>query len=246
MEQDFALIVLVGFAAQMVDGALGMAYGVTSTTFLLSMGIPPAAASASVKAAEVVTTAISGTSHLRLGNVRSALLRKLLIPGMVGSALGAYILTAVPGDVIKPIVSAYLALMGAVILWKAFSRIAEREVTTAVAPLGFVGGFCDAIGGGGWGPIVTTTLVARGNHARFTIGTVNLAEFFVTLVASVTFVLTIGLVHWQVILGLMLGGAVAAPLAARVCRRVPSRPLMVLVGVLITVISMRTLILELV
>jgi uncharacterized membrane protein YfcA len=242
---NIILFVVIGFVAQMIDGALGMAYGVSANTLLLSLGLPPAAASASVKTAEVVTTAISGTSHLRLGNVKRELLKRLLIPGVVGGVLGAYVLTAVPGEVIRPIVSIYLAAMGAVILRKAFGKVAEREVKTALAPLGFAGGFCDAIGGGGWGPIVTSTLIARGNHVHFTIGTVNLAEFFVTLAASVTFALTIGLVHWQVIVGLMIGGAIAAPLAAYTCRKLPTRALMVCVGLLIIVLSLRTLYLSL-
>lgn len=245
MMANILLFVVVGFVAQMIDGALGMAYGVSANTVLLSLGLPAAAASASVHAAEVVTTGISGISHWKLRNVKLDLLKRLLIPGVIGGVLGAYILTAVPGDIIKPVVSVYLALMGAVILWKAFRQAPEREVRTALAPLGFVGGFFDAIGGGGWGPIVTSTLVARGNDVHYTIGTVNLAEFFVTLAESITFILTIGLVHWRIILGLIIGGAIAAPLAAFACRKLPTRALMILVGVLIIILSIRTLCLSL-
>lgn len=245
MNQNILLFALVGFVAQMIDGALGMAYGVSANTFLLSLGLPAAAASASVHAAEVVTTAISGLTHWRLGNVKVDLLKRLLIPGAIGGVVGAYILTAVPGDVIKPIVSVYLAAMGVVILWKARRKASQGEVKTAIEPLGLIGGFFDAIGGGGWGPIVTSTLVARGNHVQYTIGTVNLAEFFVTAAESVTFILTIGLVHWQIILGLIIGGAIAAPLAALACKKVPTRALMLCVGVLIILLSARTIYLAL-
>ncbi len=234
--------VLVGFAAQMIDGALGMAYGVSSNTFLLSLGIPAAAASASVHMAEVVTTGISGLAHWRLGNLDKDLIRRLLIPGVLGGIAGAYILTTVESTFIKPIVSIYLLIMGAIILRKALRKQeAHREVTRHIAPLGLAGGFLDAIGGGGWGPIVTTTLVARGKHPRYAIGSVNFAEFFVTLAQSITFVLTIGFQFWQIILGLLIGGALAAPLAAALTRKLPTRLLMGMVGALIIVLSLRNL-----
>lgn len=239
--ENFFVFVAIGFAAQLIDGALGMAYGVSSTTFLLSLGVPPATASASVHAAEVVTTGVSGLSHWRLGNVDKTLLKRLLIPGVIGGGVGAYLLTAVPGDIIKPFISAYLLAMGLLIIFKAFRPIVNSTVGREVIPLGLIGGFFDAIGGGGWGPMVTTTLVARGTPPRFTIGTVNLAEFFVTLCESIVFILTIGLTHWQVILGLIVGGAAAAPLAAYATKHLPTKPLMILVGVLIIALSLRTL-----
>lgn len=241
MTDNIFVFILLGFMAQMIDGALGMAYGVSLTTFLLSVGIAPATASASVHAAEIFTTAVSGLSHLSLGNVNKELWKRLIIPGVIGGVVGAYLLTAVPGKTIKPVVSLYLLIMGLVILWKAFKKAQEMEVKTHLVPLGLVGGFFDAIGGGGWGPIVTTTLVARGNNPRFTIGSVNLAEFFVTTAESITFILTIGMVHWKIILGLLLGGMLAAPLAAYVCKRLPTRALMVLVGILIVFLSIRTI-----
>lgn len=239
------IFILVGFFAQMIDGALGMAYGVSSTTVLLSIGIPPAAASASVHAAEMFTTAISGLSHLSLGNVDRKLFKQLLIPGIIGGVVGAYILTAVPGSAIKPLVSVYLLAMGVVIVAKSFRKSQPRPVRNHVVPLGLAGGFFDAVGGGGWGPIVTSTLVATGNEPRFVIGSVNLAEFFVTVCESVTFFLTIGLVHWTIILGLIAGGVVAAPFAAYVCRKLPTTRLMRLVGVLIIALSIRTIYLAL-
>jgi len=247
----FAVFVVVGFMAQIIDGALGMAYGVTSTSFLLSLGIPsitPAIASASVHASEICTTAVSGLSHLRFGNVDKDLLMRLLIPGVIGGVLGAYILSAVSGETIKPFVALYLLIMGLWILIKAIRKAQEREVRTKLIPLGLIGGFFDAIGGGGWGPIVTTTLVARGKNPRLAVGSVNLAEFFVTLSESITFVITIGSAlaqQWLIIAGLIVGGVLAAPLAAYICKRLPRRALMMLVGVLIMAVSFRTLYLAL-
>jgi len=245
MDASIFFFIFVGFIAQMIDGALGMAYGVSSTSLLLAIGIPPAQASASVHAAELVTTAVSGAFHLKFGNVDKKVLRRLLIPGVIGGATGAYVLTEIPSTIIKPIVAGYLIIMGGIILWKAFRQVAPRELKTKLVPLGLVGGFFDAIGGGGWGPVVTTTLVARGKEPRFVVGSVNLAEFFVTLSESFVFILTIGLIHWKIIVGLMIGGVLAAPLAAYVCSRIPRRPMMCMVGILIIAVSLRTLILSL-
>ncbi len=250
MEISILVFVLVGFVAQMIDGALGMAYGVSSNTFLLSLGLPPAAASASVHMAEVVTTGVSGISHWRLGNIDWNLVKRLLVPGVIGGVAGAYLLTSIDGDVIKPWISGYLLLMGAYIIYKAFQKnghVNDGTHTARVSVLGLIGGFCDAIGGGGWGPVVTTTLVARGKNPRLTIGSVNFSEFFVTLAESVTFVLTLNFLQsWQIILGLLIGGAIAAPLAARMTKKLPLKALMILVGSLIVILSIRTIYLSLV
>jgi uncharacterized protein len=245
METSIWIFIAVGFLAQMIDGALGMAYGVSSNAFLLSIGIPPAAASASVHAAEVVTTAVSGVSHWRLGNIDKKLLLRLMLPGVIGAAIGAYILSSLPGDMLRPYINAYLLVMGLIILRKAFITQPKpiHDIPRLVSPLGFVGGFFDAIGGGGWGPIVTTTLVARGNSPRTTIGSVNASEFFVTLAQSVVFILTIGLSHWNIILGLLIGGVIAAPFAAFMTRHLPTRLLMFMVGALISFLSVRSLVL---
>jgi hypothetical protein len=246
LDLSIFVFVVVGFVAQLIDGALGMAYGVSSNAFLLSLGVPPKYASASVHAAEVVTTGISGLAHWRFGNVHFDLARRLVIPGVIGAVVGAYLLTQVNGDVIKPYIAIYLAIMGFMIIWKAFREVALRHVRSWLLPLGLAGGFLDAIGGGGWGPIVTSTLVARGNEPRFTVGSVNLTEFFVTLSQSIVFVLTLrsGLLDYgKIILGLLIGGALAAPLAAYAAKRLPRRPFMVLVGVLIIALSVRTLVL---
>ena len=246
MDFTILLYVLVGFVAQMIDGALGMAYGVSSNTFLLSLGIPPAAASASVHMAEVVTTGISGYSHWKLGNVDWKLVRRLLIPGVIGGVLGAYLLTSIDGNIIKPYIAAYLILMGGVIIYKAFTLQPRNKPDAYHGPnvswLGLLGGFCDAIGGGGWGPVVTSTLVARGKYPRTTIGSVNFSEFFVTLSQSVVFVLTLSFAqYWQIILGLLIGGGIAAPLAARMTKQLPIKTLMVMVGALIILLSIRTI-----
>ena len=249
MDMTILLYVLVGFIAQVIDGALGMAYGVSSNTFLLSIGIPPAAASASVHMAEVVTTGVSGFSHWRLGNIDWKLVKRLVIPGMIGGITGAYVLTSIDGNIIKPFISAYLLVMGIVILVKAFN-IKERkgagDYTARVSALGLVGGFFDSIGGGGWGPVVTTTLMARGKNPRITIGSVNFSEFFITLAESVTFILTLNFSqYWQIILGLLVGGAIAAPLAARMAKNLPVKTLMIMVGTLIILLSIRTIYLAL-
>ena len=250
MELHFLLYVLVGFLAQMIDGALGMAYGVSSNTFLLSLGIPPAAASASVHMAEVATTGISGFSHWKLGNVDWKLVKRLLVPGVIGGVLGAYVLTSIDGNIIKPYISAYLLIMGGVIIYKAFTLTPKKKMDEYHGPrvswLGLAGGFCDAVGGGGWGPVVTSTLVARGKHPRMTIGSVNFSEFFVTLGQSILFVVTLSLgKYWQIILGLLVGGAIAAPIAARLTQKLPVKTLMIFVGILIVLLSIRTLYLAL-
>ncbi|MCK6449242.1 MAG: sulfite exporter TauE/SafE family protein [Alphaproteobacteria bacterium] len=243
MWRDVAVFVAVGFLAQLVDGAIGMAFGTSSTTALLTLGIAPAIASASVHSAEVFTTAASGLAHWRMGNIDFRLFRRLAVPGMIGGVAGAFFLANIPGSTIRPYVTAYLLVMGMVILWRA---IRWRPVSTTaprrLVPLGLVGGFLDAAGGGGWGPIVTSTLIGRGDTPRLVIGSVCLAEFFVALAVSGTFVFTVGLELWPIIAGLIIGGIMAAPLAAYTARRLPDRLLMVLVAVVIVLLTVRNLI----
>jgi uncharacterized protein len=246
MNLNILVFVLVGFAAQMIDGALGMAYGVSSNTFLLGLGIPPAAASASVHMAEVVTTGISGFSHWKLGNVDWKLVRRLLIPGVIGGVIGAYLLTSIDGNIIKPYIAAYLLVMGGIIIYKGFTMKSHHDIDEYHGPrvslLGLVGGFCDAVGGGGWGPVVTSTLVANGKHPRMTIGSVNFTEFFVTFSESVLFVIALSFgEYWRIILGLLIGGAIAAPIAAKLSQKLPVKTLMITVGILIILLSLRTI-----
>lgn len=241
IDNQFMLFMLIGFAAQLVDGALGMAYGLTASSFLLAAGLPPATASATVHFAETFTTGASAISHHSFGNIHSPLFKKLVIPGVLGAALGAYVLTELDGDVLKPYVAGYLIFMGLYVLVKSFAEINPIHVQKRVGPLGFFGGLIDSIGGGGWGPIVTSTLLSRGNHTRYTIGTVNAVEFFVTLTSSGVFVAIIGISHWNIVLALALGGVLAAPIAGFVAKKVPHRPMMFLVGLLIIGVSSRTL-----
>jgi uncharacterized protein len=243
MTEDILFYVLVGFIAQMVDGSIGMAYGVTSTSVMLSFGVPPATASACVHAAETFTTGASGLAHWKLGNVDKRLIWRLAIPGAIGGAIGAYVLTNIPGEIVKPYISAYLLLIGIFIIYKAVHRKHSfvDEPPNNVAPLGLIGGFVDAIGGGGWGPIVTSTLLGQGAQPRYTIGSVNMAEFFVTLTISATFIATIGLDLWPTILGLIIGGIIAAPFAALAAKHFPPKILMILVGVVVMLLSARTI-----
>ncbi|HQY05315.1 MAG TPA: sulfite exporter TauE/SafE family protein [Lacunisphaera sp.] len=246
MTEDLLYFLAAGFLAQLVDGALGMAYGVTASSLLMSVGVPPVAASATVHAAECFTTGASALSHRAFGNISKTLFRRLLLPGVVGAIIGSYVLTAIPGDIIKPWVGGYLLLLGLYIIAKAFRQFEPKEVRTHLTPLAFIGAMLDAMGGGGWGAIVTSNLLARGNDVRETIGSVNAVEFFVTLASSAVFISTLGLGHWKIIAALALGGLLAAPLGAWFCGRVPRRPFMILVGVLITALSARTVWLALV
>jgi uncharacterized membrane protein YfcA len=241
--EDVILFAVIGFVAQMIDGAIGMAYGISASTALLSMGVPPATASACVHAAETFTTGASGIAHWKLGNIDKKLLARLVIPGMAGGALGAYALSSLPGDLLKPYIAGYLLLLGIFIVWKAVGQKEKREGVEpkAVAPLGLFGGFLDAIGGGGWGPLVTSSLLGQGTTPRYAIGTVNLAEFFVTLTISTTFFLTVGLDLWPIIAGLILGGIIAAPFAAYATKHIPDKVLMIMVGTVVVLLSLRTL-----
>lgn len=240
LHEDFYLFVLAGFIAQMIDGALGMAYGVSASTFLLSFGVPPAAASASIHTSEIFTSGVSGLMHLKFQNVNKKLFKTLLLPGIIGAAAGAFVLSSLEeyNNIIKPVIALYTLYLGVIIIRKALKK--KKKVSSGNIPrLATFGGFMDSIGGGGWGPIVSSTLIARGRHPRYTIGTVNLAEFFVALASSITFFAVIGLSHWYVIAGLIAGGVIAAPIAAFLSRRLPVKTMMILVGVMVIIISIR-------
>lgn len=241
MDWALAEYVILGFCAQMVDGALGMAYGVISTTVLLSMGLPPATASASVHAAEVVTCGVSGASHAAHGNVDRRLFFPLAASGVLGGILGAYVLTEIPGETIKPFVALYLLILGAVILRRGILGRQHHRHARRLWPLGIGGGFLDAAGGGGWGPVVTSTLLADGHMPRRVIGSVVAAEFFVSAAIATTFIATVGIDHWRIVAGLVAGGALAAPLAAYAVKRIRPRTLMISVGAVVIALSLRTL-----
>jgi hypothetical protein len=238
MLAEFAGLVLVGFIAQMVDGALGMAFGVISTSVLLTLGVPPAMASATVHTAEVATTGFSGLSHIRNGNVDRGLCLRLAIAGVAGGVLGAPVLSNIDGKAIRPFVAAYLLMLGLLILMKAAHASPSDDAKPGyAAPLGLVGGFLDAIGGGGWGPMVTSTLIGSGHAPRKVIGSVNLAEFFVTCAIATTFFLQLGPFHLAHVVALVLGGALAAPFAGYVVRHVRPQLLMFAVGFLVTALA---------
>jgi len=229
---------MIGFAAQMVDGALGMAFGQISSTLLIAMGVPPAAASAGVHTAETFTTAVSGISHVAHRNVDWRLFFRLVIPGVVGGVLGAYVLTSVDASVAKPFVLAYLTVLGLYLFYRGVMHRHTERAPRVVSPLGLAGGFLDAAGGGGWGGIVTSNLLVQGSNPRKTIGTVNTAEFFLTVTISATFIATLG---WQAFtqatLGLLIGGVCAAPFGAWIAKRVNPDTLLTFVGALLTVVS---------
>jgi uncharacterized membrane protein YfcA len=246
---ELLLFIGLGFVAQLVDGALGMAYGLIATTVLLSVGTPPAMASASVHAAEIVTTGLAGASHVWHKNVDWQLFKRLAPAGVAGGVIGAYVLVGLPDNVIKFFVTLYLLGMAALITRRIFGgraavegTPAQRERRLPSAPLGAAGGFLDAVGGGGWGPVVTSTQLARGEHPRRSIGSASLAEFFLTLAVSVTFLLALNLTeYWRVVLGLIIGGAIAAPLAGFLSKVLAPRTLMILVASVIAILCVYNL-----
>jgi uncharacterized membrane protein YfcA len=242
LDETWWLFFGVGLLAQLVDGALGMAFGVTATTVMLSFGIAPAQASAMTHIAEMFTTAASGLSHWWHGNVDWRIARRIAVPGVVGGVLGATILANVDGRFVAPVVTIYLALMGILILARALRAFTAIAPTMRGMPaVGFVGGLMDAIGGGGWGPIVTSTLVGTGHVPRYVIGSVNLTEFFVTIATSMTLIVTLGLSDLTNVIPLILGGMVSAPFAGYLVKVIATRWLMLMVGVLILLLSVRSL-----
>jgi len=242
LSSDFALYLLIGLAAQLVDGALGMAYGVTCTSFLLSMGVTPAISSASVHVAEMFTTGASAISHFRFKNINKKLFKSLLIPGVLGAVTGAYLLSdVIDGNVIKPFMAFYMLILGAIIIRKAIQKNFVKSKTKRIGLLAATGGFLDSIGGGGWGPIVTSTLLGQGRDPRYTIGSVNAAEFAITFASGITFLIFHGVNSWQVVLGLIVGGVIAAPVGALVVGRIKRKPLMLTVGILVILLSARTI-----
>ena len=238
MGNDFATFVVVGFLAQVVDGALGMAFGVLTTTVLLAFGVPPAQASALVHTVEIFTTGASAASHIMQRNVQRRLVFQLAVTGVLGAIAGAWLLSNVDAGLVRPFVSAYLLLLGLSILWQAVQNPPEKDTVPGfTGPLGFIGGFLDAAGGGGWGPTVTCTLIGAGRPPRFVIGSVNTAEFFVTTAAATTFFIELGSVPLEALLGLTLGGVAAAPFGALLARYMPPRALMTAVGLVISCLS---------
>lgn len=231
--------IAVGFAAQLVDGALGMAFGVISNTLLVGvLGVPPALASQRVHLVECFTTATSGISHLLHGNIDKNLFLRLLVPGVIGGVLGAYVLTSLDAEVVKPFVLIYLSCIGIYLLWRGLFYPPKIRDVKYVAPLGLVGGFLDAAGGGGWGPVVTSNLIVQGGDPRKVIGTVNSVEFFLTVTVSAAFIFHLGFADLAgPTLGLLIGGIAAAPIGAWAAKHIPVKPMLILVGVVLTLTS---------
>ena len=239
---QFGFFVLAGFLAQLVDGLLGMGYGVTSATCLISAGVNPVAVSAAIHTSEIFSSGISGYSHYKFGNVNPKLFKHLVIPGVVGAILGAAMLVWLgenAGKWLMPIIALYAMFLGFKIFSRAFGGVQANSKIKRVGWLAWCGGFLDSFGGGGWGPIVTSTLISKGRSPRFTIGTVSITEFFVTMASAATFFFTAGLGHWPVVIGLLIGGSVAAPISARLAGKLPAKTMMIGVGVIVMIWSIR-------
>jgi siroheme synthase-like protein len=249
-DKHLGIYILGGFTAQMIDGSLGMAYGVSVTTFLLSLGIPaitPAVASASMHASEIFTTGSSSLVYMRYKNINKRLFRKLLLPGAIGAILGAVTISYISKDslrFVKPLVACYTLFLGALIVIRTIrTNAGKTKKIKRIVPVAAAGGFLDSVGGGGWGPIVTTSLIAGGRNLRYSIGSSHLVKFFVAIISTITFISMIGLGHWQIIFGLVIGGMLAAPISIYLSNKIPIRSGLILVGSLVVLLSLRTLIL---
>jgi len=242
IDEKFLWMLLVGFLAQLVDGALGMGYGVVSTTLLLSGGLNPAVISGSIHTAEMFSSGASGFSHYRFGNVNKKLFKTLLIPGVLGAIAGA-ILLGYAGEAfstyIRPVISIYTLLLGIRILANAFKEKQKPQKVKHAGWLAGAGGFLDSFGGGGWGPLVTSTLISKGRTPKYVIGSVSLTEFFVTMASAITFFFILGVSHWQSIIGLIVGGVAAAPIAARLVGKLPIKKMFIGVAVIVIISSIR-------
>ncbi len=242
----FYYFLIAGFIFAMIDGAIGMSYGVTSTTFSLSMGIPPASASTAVHVSEILSNGIAGWMHFRMKNVNMRLFWLLLIPGVIGAVLGAVLLSSLEhySYITKPIVSLYTLILGIVILLKAV-KINRKKIASKIKNirlLGFGGGFIDAVGGGGWGSIVLSSLIAGGRNARYALGTVKLSRFFIALMSSLAFITMLNNVYWDAVLGLVIGSAIASPIAARLSNKISVKAIMIAVSVIVIVVSLKSII----
>ena len=244
LSYEFLIFLLIGVFAQLVDGTLGMGYGATSTSFLLTFGVSPITSSTAVHVAEMFTTGASAISHYKFKNIDKKLVYNLIIPGLIGSVIGAYLLAnVIDGNTIRPYIAVYMIVLAILIIIKGLRKnILEKNTNKKqLGLLAIFGGFMDAVGGGGWGPIVTSTLMGRGGNPRYIIGSVNTAEFAVSFASGITFILFDGIMGWRVIAGLVLGGIIAAPAGAYLVNKIPRKPLTVLIGILLIFLSLRTL-----
>jgi len=237
----FFWALLFGAVAALIDGSLGMAYGVTGTAFLLGYGISPVKAVAYIHIAEIFVSGSSGLNHWKIGNIDTKLFKKLLIPGIIGAILGALIIAKVKIPYLSIIISIYLLFMGIFLIAKAYSKIKLqfKQKNSVVIPLAVTGGFVDGAGGGGWGPVVTTSLLGGKMEPKKVIGTVNASEFFINLASAVSLLFLVKVTDWEALAGLIIGGFLVAPYAARVTSKMSVKMILTFVGLLITVISLR-------
>jgi uncharacterized membrane protein YfcA len=245
LDKNFHWMVLAGFLAQMVDGALGMGYGVTSAAVLLSTGINATTISGSIHTAEVFASGASGYSHFKFGNVNMKLFKTLVIPGVIGAIAGAILLVILGnkyGDYIRPVLAVYMLFLGIKFIMNGLKSQIVKKKFTKYRLLAAIGGFCDSFAGGGWGPLVTSTLINKGRSHKYVVGSVSLTEFFVTLVSALSFFVLLGVSHWQVIVALMIGGVIAAPIAAKLAGKLPRKTAYILLGVLVIFWSIRILV----
>jgi uncharacterized membrane protein YfcA len=244
----FYWMVLVGFLAEIVAGSMGMGYGVICTTILLILNIPPPIISASIHSAESFTTAAGSISHYKFGNVNKRLTKLLAVPAIIGAVIGALLLTYVGeryAKMTKPVIAAYTMYLGIRILQNAFTKKngnnGTRKKRTNITVLGLVGGFIDSFGGGGWGPLVTGTFIKNGHTPRYVIGSSTVAKFILTFASAVTFIFTVGIHHWNLVAGLLLGGIITAPFSAMLTSKLPVKKMFVAVGIVVIVMSLITI-----
>ncbi|RYE14864.1 MAG: sulfite exporter TauE/SafE family protein, partial [Sphingobacteriales bacterium] len=241
----FYYFLAAGFVFAMIDGSIGMSYGVTSQTFSISMGIPPASASMGVHLSEILSCGIAGWMHYRMGNVNWKLFKLLVVPGIIGAMIGAYLLSSLEhySQYTKPFVSLYTLILGIVILSKAIKPTIKKsgEKIKKIRLLGLGGGFIDAVGGGGWGSIVLSSLIAGGRHPRFSLGTVKLSRFFVAILSSATFIFMLSSIQWNAVAGLVIGSAAASPIAAKISNKISAKVIMVAVGIIVIIVSLKSI-----
>jgi len=240
IDQSLFMMILTGFFAQMINGSMGMGFGLVSTSVLLGVGIPLPAISSSVHTAEFLACGASAYSHYKLKNVNKKLLKHMLVPAVVGSILGAVLLSILGkeySEYVKPLIAGYTLFLGIRLLNKARSSQGKKRPVKRVGWLAAIGAAVDAFGGCGWGPLVTSTLIAKGRAPKYVVGTVNITRFFLTFGSTVTFFIMIGVSHWKAVVGLIIGGIIAAPIAARLVGKIPARPMLLAVGILVIIWS---------
>ena len=242
----FYWMLLVGFAAEIVAGSMGMGYGVICTTILLILNVPPPVISASIHSAESFTSAAGSISHWQLGNINKKLAKSLAIPAIIGAVVGALLLSYVGeryAKITKPFIAVYTMYLGIRILQNAFKKreINQKKKATKITALALIGGFIDSFGGGGWGPLVTGTFIKNGHTPRYVIGSSTLAKCILTVASAVTFIFTIGIQHWNIVAGLLIGGIVTAPFSAMLTAKLPTRKMFIAVGIVVIFCSLITI-----